>query len=141
MQQLARYSQQPRRAEMRRLRRPCRLTLAQSYDLSYALHMPAENREDGQLLLKVVTECHRLLDQLAEPMRVKAIKMLMLAFDSDSHGSNGGITGSTTTTRLEIPSTEASRWERRTQHWMKRFAITDLILERVFDVENDFALI
>jgi hypothetical protein len=92
-------------------------------------------------LLQVVSQCHALLNALDPPIRTKAIKILLLAFDETDEvlGDVGADPAQPRSDREE--SATAGDLNRRTQSWLKKHSLSRETLDQVFDSDNNFALI
>src|SRR5438105_2294004 len=97
-------------------------------------HM-SDHEKGSPTLLEIVTRCHELLEKLKEPDRTKAIRMILLAFDQSNPEPATATAGSGAAI---APLRDG--FGRRAQQWLAKNQV-DAIIDGVFDVENDFALI
>lgn len=94
-------------------------------------------------LLDVVTGCHKLLSPLDAPTRSKAIRMLLLAFDEENETSSSSRPPQVPqSSAIEFePASTGNHVNRRAQYWLKKYELREEELERVLDLDNDYALI
>ncbi len=105
--------------------------------------MTSEEPSSGTRLLEVVTGCHKLLEGLEPATRSKAIRMILLAFDEVSEPSHARpMPAGTTSGVADLESMHhVGNLNRRAQNWLRKHDVSEDVLERVLDVESDYALI